>query len=143
MISFDMSEVRDLADDLDDAGPRVTQRSRLVMEKTSEDVVADAQHACPVRTGNLKGSIGADVDGDGLGFEAGPTASYGADVEFGTPAHIIRPRDKQALFWPGAGHPVRMVQHPGTSPQPYLLPAFDRRVPPAIQALERVAAEPW
>lgn len=140
MISWDMSEVRQLADDLGEAGPRVVERSGLVVTKTGEDVVSDAQTACPVRTGNLKSTIGADYDSDGLGFEAGPSASYGADVEFGTVAHIIRARNSKALFWPGATHPVGQVHHPGTSPQPYLLPAFDRRIPPAIEALEDVAA---
>jgi len=35
-------------------------------------------------------------------------------VEYGTPAHWILPRRKQALFWDGAIHPVRRVWHPGT-----------------------------
>jgi HK97 gp10 family phage protein len=114
MISWDMSEVRALADDLGDAGPRVVERSRLVVEKTGYDTVADAQTLCPVRTGHLKSTIDADYDADGLGFEAGATASYAHFVEFGT---------------------SRM------SPQPYLMPAFDRRVPPAFQALEQVAGD--
>lgn len=114
MIEWDMSEVRALADDLGDAGPRVAETSSLVMQKTSEDVVADAQALCPVRTGHLKSTISADIDANGLGFEVGPTAAYGHFVELGT---------------------SRM------SPQPYLFPAFDRRVPPAIQALEQVAGD--
>lgn len=141
MIEWDMSEVLELADDLGDAGPRVIERCTIVVHKTGEDVVSDAQALCPVRTGNLKNSIGADYDGDGLGFEAGPTASYGADVEFGTVPHIIRAVNAGALFWPGAAHPVRQVRHPGTAPHPYLLPAFDRRIPPAIEALELAAAD--
>ena len=31
-----------------------------------------------------------------------------------TPAHVIRPRIKKALFWKGAGHPVMKVNHPGS-----------------------------
>lgn len=31
----------------------------------------------------------------------------------------IRPRNKKALFWPGARHPVARVQHPGS--RPYVL----------------------
>ena len=30
------------------------------------------------------------------------------------PAHVIVPRIKKALFWPGARHPVRRVNHPGS-----------------------------
>lgn len=51
----------------------------------------------------------------------------------GTPPHDIYPRGavtylgftvregsgKQALFWEGAAHPVRMVHHPGTKPNDY------------------------
>ena len=37
-----------------------------------------------------------------------------AILEHGSRPHVIEPRDKKALFWPGAAHPVRRVQHPGT-----------------------------
>jgi hypothetical protein len=139
VIEWDMSEVRDLADDLGDAGARVTERSQVVMEKTGHDVVSDAQALCPVRTGNLKNSIG--VDFGNLSFEVKASASYAAIVEYGSAPHTIRPRTKQALFWPGATHPVKQVQHPGTAPQPFLIPAFDRNLPAAYQAFERVAAD--
>ena len=49
-----------------------------------------------------------------------PTASYARYVEFGTAPHTILPVDKKALYWPGAEHPVRSVQHPGTKPNPYM-----------------------
>ena len=35
-------------------------------------------------------------------------------LEHGTRPHVIEPRDKQALSWPGARHPVKRVNHPGT-----------------------------
>lgn len=35
-------------------------------------------------------------------------------LEDGTPPHIIRPRTKQALWYPGAPHPMALVHHPGT-----------------------------
>lgn len=35
-------------------------------------------------------------------------------LEFGTPRHIIEPKNKKALSWPGARHPVGRVNHPGT-----------------------------
>lgn len=34
--------------------------------------------------------------------------------EEGTKPHVIRPKNKKALFWKGAAHPVRIVHHPGT-----------------------------
>jgi hypothetical protein len=46
----------------------------------------------------------------------------------GTSPHLILPRNKKALHWPGADHPVARVNHPGTAPNPYLRPAlFQRR----------------
>jgi phage gpG-like protein len=32
-----------------------------------------------------------------------------------TKAHIIRPRFKRALAWPGAAHPMKLVNHPGSN----------------------------
>jgi hypothetical protein len=46
-------------------------------------------------------------------------------VENGTGPHPIYPRGRDQggadfLWWPDAAHPVRMVNHPGTKPQPFL-----------------------
>lgn len=35
-------------------------------------------------------------------------------LEHGTRPHVIEAKNKQALHWPGARHPVRRVNHPGT-----------------------------
>src|ERR1700694_120011 len=48
-----------------------------------------------------------------------PTASYAPYVEFGTAPHTIYPKEKKALFWPGAAHPVSKVNHPGTKPNQF------------------------
>jgi hypothetical protein len=66
----------------------------------------------PRRTGATANSVQANV--------TGLTGSFGSDSEIfeylerGTRPHEIRPRFKKALFWPGARHPVKVVQHPGT-----------------------------
>lgn len=39
---------------------------------------------------------------------------YARYLEEGTRPHIIRPKTAKALFWPGARHPVKQVNHPGT-----------------------------
>jgi hypothetical protein len=52
---------------------------------------------------------------------------YAAFVETGTRAHIIAPRNAQALRWYDSnGGPVfaKLVHHPGTRPEPYLRPAL-------------------
>ncbi|GGN39481.1 hypothetical protein FHR83_006712 [Actinoplanes campanulatus] len=35
-------------------------------------------------------------------------------LENGSRPHVIEPKNKKALAWPGARHPVRRVNHPGT-----------------------------
>lgn len=73
----------------------------------------------PKRTGRTANSVDAQVIG------AGPLAEghFGSDervfeyLERGTRPHIIEPRFKRALSWPGARHPVRRVRHPGTAAQ--------------------------
>ncbi|WP_250029802.1 hypothetical protein [Paractinoplanes maris] len=37
-----------------------------------------------------------------------------AILEHGTRPHVIEPKDKKALAWPGGRHPVARVNHPGT-----------------------------
>ncbi|WP_433730995.1 hypothetical protein ACQP2Y_21550 [Actinoplanes sp. CA-051413] len=34
-------------------------------------------------------------------------------LELGSRPHVIEPKDKQALAWPGGRHPVKRVNHPG------------------------------
>nr|WP_221374400.1 hypothetical protein [Actinoplanes polyasparticus] len=42
------------------------------------------------------------------------TAPHADILERGSGPHIIRPKNAQALFWPGARRPVAKVNHPGT-----------------------------
>ncbi len=41
-------------------------------------------------------------------------SDHAAILEHGSRPHVIEARNKQALFWPGARHPVKRVNHPGT-----------------------------
>lgn len=51
---------------------------------------------------------------------------YGAILEEGSKPHIIRPKNKKALYWHGAKHPVKSVQHPGTRPYPIVRPTAEK-----------------
>lgn len=91
-------------------------------------IADDARRYCPKRTGDLAESIKHEVE-DGtliISAKGSDEESYAAYVELGTRPHIIRPNGKKALFWPGAAHPVGLVHHPGTRPQPFLRPALDQ-----------------
>lgn len=118
-IDVDTSELNRLAVDLRQAPAKVGDRARTVMRKTALDIEADGKRFAPVDTGNLRNSIGHSdlrtlTQTGTLEVEIGPTASYGAFVEFGT---------------------SRMAPHA------YMGPAFDRATPGFVDAMGRIASE--
>lgn len=120
-------------------GPRILKKWQIL-------AVAAAKILAPKRTGNLKRSIVPGPIGRTSAQIVARTA-YAAFMEYGTRAHIIRPRLKKILAWssnPGAvrlsgtmrtgQRPdifARFVQHPGTAPRPFMMPG-------AKQGLEQV-----
>lgn len=115
-MTADAHEWKNLALDLSKAGQRAHDKAAQAIGKTAADITADAKSYVPVDTGNLKNSIGYDTFNSGgeMGAEIGPTAGYGLHVEAGT---------------------SRMA------PQPYLAPAFNRRVTGFEQAMSKLAGE--
>ncbi|MEK9627836.1 MAG: hypothetical protein VW455_02315 [Nitrospinota bacterium] len=73
-----------------------------------------------MRTGKYFQSIHSEfIEGDALSFSTGYLKSnspIAPILEFGSRPHIIRARKKKYLFWPGAKHPVKQFNHPGTPP---------------------------
>ncbi|MFZ4394164.1 MAG: phage virion morphogenesis protein [Kiritimatiellia bacterium] len=49
----------------------------------------------------------------------GTDRPYAAAHQFGTGPYTIRPKNKKALSWPGAAHPVKVVHHPGLPARPF------------------------
>jgi len=73
---------------------------------------------CPVLTGRLKNSLKVSATNEGLLIGG---VEYLRWVEFGSPPHIIKPKNKKALHWGGKGGPiVKKVKHPGTRPNPFI-----------------------
>lgn len=64
--------------------------------------------------GHLADTIRYQADEGGV--RIGTNRIYGAIHQMGgkTAPHAIRPKNKKALAWPGARHPVRGVNHPGS-----------------------------
>ena len=118
-------------------GEAVSKKVRYGIRWGIDSVMTDCVHTAkslvPVKTAILQGSIQmrpAVDDGARIsGYWGSFATKYAAWVEFGTEPHVIFPRTKKALFWPGADHPVRMVNHPGTRPRPYLIPAMEQHYP--------------
>lgn len=100
---------------------RLREAIRPTMENVAREIEADIRRNAPVDSGDLVRSI----------KRRGTTITIGTDywhfVEYGTRAHIIRPRVKKALWWPDAQHPVKKVYHPGTRAQPFIRPAATRQ----------------
>jgi HK97 gp10 family phage protein len=83
-----LNDLNKVAVDLSTAGGRVGAGTALVVRKTAADIERDGKAFAPVDTGNLRNSISTNVIGDGrsatIEAEIGPTANYGAFVEYGT-----------------------------------------------------------
>lgn len=119
-VSFDgLDDLNRLSADLTAAAGRVGPRVQLVLRKTALDIERDAKAAAPVDTGNLRNSIGhSDLRTVGqsgvLEAEIGPSAAYGAFVEYGT---------------------SRMA------PRAYMGPALDRNAPAFVKAIEQLGGD--
>lgn len=98
--------------------PALQARIDHVLSSLAEQVADDARDQCPVS------AEGGERDGphlietiyaeDGRVWIGDGFSPLWAWIEYGTRPHMIYPRVKRALFWPGARHPVGAVHHPGT-----------------------------
>ncbi len=77
------------------------------------------QREAPHKTGRLKSAVFKSNYRTGGSVYMGNGAPYFHWVLDGTRPHLIQFRNKQALFWKGAAHPVKSVHHPGTKANPY------------------------
>lgn len=115
-MDIDTAELNKLIADLSAGSARVAAKASTVVRKAALDVEAEAKRLAPVDTGFLRNSIGSTITGDSgsVTAEIGPTADYGAYLEFGTRS---------------------------MAPRAYMGPALDRITPSFVQALEQTAGE--
>ena len=90
-----------------------------------------------VKTGHLRRSISVNMGNLEATIHTS-NVKYAVMVEKGTKAHVIRPKNKKALYWKGASHPVKQVNHPGSKAKPYLIPAFEKEIPYFVENLKEV-----
>lgn len=107
-------------------GADATGARRAGMINLVTEIEAVAKKTASVKTTNLKNSGTSHVDKDGLVGTVGFTALYAKHVHEGTGLYgphrtKIVPKNKKALFWPGAAHPVRAVR--GMKGNPFLVKA--------------------
>ena len=91
------------------------------IEKTAHRIERQAKELAPVDTGELRRSI--TTEGSGLDYEIGTNLEYSEYIEDGTSPHIIN--GNPYLYWEGASHPVRRVNHPGNKAYLYMETACD------------------
>jgi hypothetical protein len=121
------------------------QRNADLLRDIQLNAVAEAKRRVPRKTSALGRSIHPGSLGNDFAIVEA-TAPYAAYVELGTRPHVIKPRRKSVLSWTegkrlsgrartgaaaGQRFFAKRVNHPGTKPQPYLVPA-------ARWALEKV-----
>lgn len=94
-MKIDDSELRELAAELESAGPRVGAKAARAIRRGGKELERTAKQMAPVRSGALKESIEATIYGDGRsgGITAvvGPTLLYGLFQERGTSHHAASP----------------------------------------------------
>jgi hypothetical protein len=102
-----------------------------LMRELGLTAVGEQKRLAPVKTGNLRRTIGIGSITSTLA-ETIATANYALFVELGTGPHEIVPRSRKALkFTPkGATRPVfaKKVRHPGTRAQAFMLPGAQNAV---------------
>ncbi|MET9098300.1 HK97 gp10 family phage protein [Streptomyces antibioticus] len=106
---------------------RMSDDVARAVDRTRMDVQNEARRRAPVDTGRLRSSIVSRTEGGGrqLGYVVGTNVQYAAAIEFGRAAVDIFPKDKKALYWPGARHPVAKVHQPARPARPFLRPAVE------------------
>jgi HK97 gp10 family phage protein len=92
----------------------------------------------PVRLGALRDSIKVKTTSRRGTVQAVITAGnvkafYASWVEFGTAQHYIKPKNRKSLFF--AGLAKETVDHPGSTPKPYMRPALDENSTAAVDAM--------
>ena len=90
-----------------------------------------------VDTGHLRRGISTDIKGLEATIHTS-SIKYAPGVEYGTKAHIIKPKNKKFLYWKGAKHPVKKVNHPGSKAKPFLIPAFNQEKDQFLEKLKEV-----
>ena len=113
---------------------------RESVENTVEEIYRDILKNIPYKTGALKRSVNIIYKKQGQEATIEATAKHASFVEYGTRAHIIRPKSKKALAF-NSGNKMtfaKKVNHPGTKARPFMEPAFNRNAPEFIKRLENV-----
>jgi hypothetical protein len=112
---------------------KAIQKPRPMLRTIQLRAVAESKKLVPRKTGHTARTIAPGVLTDM--FTIVTASGAAAFLEFGTRPHVIRPRTKSALSWTASNRLsgrsrtasgrrffAKVVHHPGTKPQPFLVP---------------------
>jgi HK97 gp10 family phage protein len=137
MIRIDTSELDRFSVDVGKLSDKTKVNVQKVLNNTGFKIETKAKGNVPVDTGHLRRGITTKI-GDMEVIVHTSNIKYARGVEFGTRPHLIKPKNKKALYWKGAKHPVKSVNHPGSKAKPYLIPAFESEKDNLIKDLKEV-----
>lgn len=136
-LTVDARDLDKVAANIAAAGRNIPRHARTAITRLGQLILRSLQREAPVKSGRLRDSLHMDVVNGGMGAILSEGVAYGKFVREGTGPHAIYPRSKRALYWPGASHPVRMVNHPGTKANAY----HERAVRDSRSDIEETARE--
>lgn len=130
-------EFQEFADELREIESEVDEAFSKGLEDTGESMVKTAKRKAPVKTGELRESIGLDQEAQ-LRFRFEATADYAMAIEFGSGLHgptgskyRIEADDGGYLkFENQNGETIyrKFVMHPGVEENPFFVPAWRKHV---------------
>ena len=113
-----------------------------LLDNFGNNMEAEAKEKAPWtdRLGHARQAIhhGLDQVGD-TRFELSLAhgVQYGEWLEKGTEPHTIEPVNAKALFWYGADHPVRCVNHPGSKAFPIIGPTMEENQEKVAETVQK------
>ena len=141
MIRIDTNELDKFAVEITKLDDKTKDNVQKVLNNTGFNIEAQAKinldRNKSVVTGHLRRGIATKIGNMEVTVHTS-NIKYAPMVEYGTKPHIIKPKNKKALYWKGAKHPVKSVRHPGSRAKPFLIPAFEKEKEVLIRDLEKV-----
>ena len=139
MIKINTSEIDKFAVELIELSEKSRDNVQKAIKKSAFNIESQAKKNLAsnksVVTGHLRRSIATKM-GDLEATIHTSNVKYAVIVEKGSKAHVIRPKNKKALYWKGAKRPVKLVNHPGSKAKPYLEPALESEKDKFIENLK-------
>ena len=139
MIKINTNEIDKFAVELIELSEKSRDNVQKAIKKSAFNIESQAKKNLAsnksVVTGHLRRSIATKM-GDLEATIHTSNVKYAVIVEKGSKAHVIRPKNKKALYWEGASRPVKMVNHPGSKAKPFLIPAFESEKDKFIENLK-------